>query len=229
MTHRGDWTGDGLEDVVARFGTELRLYPNRGGGQVDTYQVLATGLESGAKVIGVGDTGGDGFPDVVVQNPVSDELFRYDGLPGSAPSVKAPVRVGHGGWSVMDLTAAGDADGDGFPDFLARNRSTGVLYLYRGGDGVKDANGTIPRPIGSFGARIPYGSGYTTASRPLIAGAHDANGDRVADMWTTAVDASGVHTLLFYAGEVDDTTGTPPDGPSTRVGAGDWSVYSALS
>lgn len=34
VTHRGDWTGDGAEDLVARVGGDLRVYANRGGGSL---------------------------------------------------------------------------------------------------------------------------------------------------------------------------------------------------
>ncbi|MEV6723797.1 VCBS repeat-containing protein [Streptomyces xanthochromogenes] len=32
VSHRGDWTGDGKEDVIALSGGELRVYPGRGDG-----------------------------------------------------------------------------------------------------------------------------------------------------------------------------------------------------
>lgn len=226
VTHRGDWTGDGREDVVARVGTELRLYSNKGGTALDAHKLLTTTpLEADARITGVGDITGDGYPDLVAQR--GDALYRYDGVPGATPSVKSPVMIGSQSWAAMDLSAAGDADQDGFPDLLARNTVTNYLYLYRGGDGRKDGNGTVIRPIGTFDDRTQYGSGYGTANRPLLAGAHDANGDGIADMWTTAVDSSGVYNLLFYAGGVSG--GNPVDGPSTLVGAGGWSIFSSLS
>ncbi|MEU4269431.1 FG-GAP-like repeat-containing protein [Streptomyces sp. NPDC026092] len=226
VTHRGDWTGDGREDVVARVGTELRLYPNKGGSALDTSRLLtATPLAADATVTGVGDITGDGYPDLVVNQ--GDKLYRYDGVPGNAPSVKAPLVIGEQSWTPMEVSAAGDADQDGFPDFFARNKVTNELFLYRGNDGRKDASGVVISPLGRFDERITYGTGYGTANRPLLAGAHDANGDGTADLWATAVDSSGTYNLLFYAGGVSG--GKPVDGPATVVGAGGWSIFSSLS
>ncbi|MFD6225805.1 FG-GAP repeat domain-containing protein [Streptomyces sp. NPDC060232] len=56
------------------------------------------------------------------------------------------------------------------PDLLARDIRDGVLYLYRG------------RSDGTFGNRSEYGRNYTTANRPLIAGAADADRNGTADI-----------------------------------------------
>ncbi|MFI8346330.1 FG-GAP-like repeat-containing protein [Streptomyces sp. NPDC085596] len=105
--------------------------------------------------------------------------------------------------NVMTLTAPGDTDRDGRNDLLARDTRNGDLWLYRG------------RDDGRFDGRTLYGHGYDTTSRPLLAGAADADGNGAADMWTTTDDGTG--TLLFYAGG-NDTSGQPVDGPRTLVG-----------
>ncbi|WP_405592334.1 FG-GAP-like repeat-containing protein [Streptomyces sp. NBC_01190] len=209
VTHRGDWTGDGMEDVVARVGSELRVYPNLGDGRVAAPIKIGSGLPTTAKVVGIGDVTRDGQPDLVIS--YNDKLYLYAGTSGPTPSVAAPALIGGSGWDVMTLTAPGDADEDGRVDLLARDTRDGVLYIYLG-----QANGT-------FGDRTEYGHGYTTTSRPLIAGAADANLDGVADMWATAGDA----TLKFYAG--DTSIHGPVDGPSTQVGNGGWDTIKSIS
>ncbi|MFD6889502.1 FG-GAP-like repeat-containing protein [Streptomyces sp. NPDC059957] len=219
VTHRGDWTGDGAEDIVARVQGELRLFPNLGDGRIYGHTVLATGLPDTAKIVGVGDATGDGFPDLVAQ--YGDALYRYDGVPavpGTPVSVKPPVNLGTGGWDVMTLTAPGDADGDGRVDLLARNTTDGNVWLYHGRDGGS---------FGSTGTRTPFGHGYTRVDRPRIAAGADANGDGTADMWATTKEGR----LLFYPGGTD-ALGNPVDqtsaSPSVEVAAGGWSGTGSL-
>ncbi|MFC8868873.1 FG-GAP-like repeat-containing protein [Streptomyces sp. NPDC057148] len=205
VTHRGDFTGDGREDIVARVGGELRVYPNTGDGAVASPTVIRSGLPTSARFVGVGDATGDGHPDLVAS--YDDKLWLYAGDPSARPGVKAPVRIGERGWNAMTLTAPGDADGDGHPDLLARDTGDARLWLYRG------------LPGGGFDHRTEYGHGYDTTSRPLLAGAADADGNGVADMWTTT--GSGTGTLMFYAGGAD-AAGNPVDGARSTVGPSGW-------
>ncbi|MFI9113577.1 FG-GAP-like repeat-containing protein [Streptomyces venezuelae] len=208
VSHRGDWTGDGTEDLLARVNGELRVYPNQGDGTLGSPIRVASGLPVNARVAGVGDVNLDGVPDAVVS--YEDKLYRYDGRRDTGPGLRAPVEIGSQGWADMDLSGAGDADRDGRPDLLARQRSgssAGNVWLYRG---LAD---------GSFADPTRYGFGYTTGSRPLIAGAADADGDSIADMW--AVTGDGTGRLLFYRGGTNGS-GTPVDGASVEVGLSGW-------
>ncbi|MFJ3924611.1 FG-GAP-like repeat-containing protein [Streptomyces sp. NPDC090022] len=210
VTHRGDWNGDAMEDVVARVGGELRVYPNLGNGSLGAPIKIAAGLPTTAQVVAVGDTNRDGKPDLLVKH--TNKLFLYPGVVGTAAAVGAPVVIGNGGWDVMDLTAPGDADHDGWVDLLARDTRDGILYHYMG------------QPDGkTFSSRTEYGRAYTTAFRPLIAGAADANGDGTADMWATAGDG----TLKFYKGGT--SIHGPVDGPSVQVGSGGWGAIRSIS
>lgn len=212
ISHRGDWTGNGAEDIVARVGTELRVYPNRGDGTLASPVRIGTGFPADSKVVSVGDATGDGYPDVVAT--IGDTLWLYAGNPAAKPSVKAGVQIGLRGWAPMSLSAAGDADHDGRVDLFARDANDQQLWLYRGqGDGT-------------FGARTEYGHGYGTGSRPLIAGAADADGNGVADLWATTDEGTG--TLMFYAGETNGA-GDPVDGTRTTVGLSGWNTIRAIS
>ncbi|MER8047705.1 FG-GAP-like repeat-containing protein [Streptomyces sp. NPDC094032] len=208
VTHRGDWTGDGVEDVVAVVAGELRVYPNRGDGTLAAPIKIGT-MSTAARIVGVGDTDRDGQPDLVAT--YDDKLYRYKGTRGPAPAVAAPVLIGTGGWSQMTLTAPGDADKDGTVDLLARDTTDGVVRHYMG-----QTNGT-------FASWTEYGHGYTTTTRPLIAGAADANRDGIADMWATTDEG----TLRFYKG--GSSIHGPIDGPSVEVGTGGWGTIKSIS
>ncbi|MEV6954203.1 FG-GAP-like repeat-containing protein [Streptomyces sp. NPDC051183] len=208
VTHRGDWTGDGMEDIVALVGGELRVYPNRGDGTLAAPVKIGT-LPTTARIVGVGDTTRDGQPDLAVTN--DDKLWIYPGVVGTTPKHGTPIQIGTGGWDVMTLTAPGDANKDGRPDLLARDTRDGIFYVYLG------------QPNGSFSDRTEFGRGYTVANRPLVAGASDANRDGVADMWATAGDG----TLKFYKGGSD--IHGPIDGPSVQVGTGGWGAIKSIS
>jgi endonuclease/exonuclease/phosphatase family metal-dependent hydrolase len=211
ISHRGDFTGDGTEDVVARVGDSLWVYPNQGYGRLGTRVAIgASGWSAVSQVVSVGDLTGDGYPDIAAIR--GDELYLYPGDPAHRPALSAPRLIGTGGWSPMTLAAPGDADHDGRPDLLVRDTSTGVLYLYRG------------RPDGTFGNRTVFGTrGWTLGNRPLIA-AGDANGDGTVDLWATTGDG----TLQFYSGGTDGS-GNPSDGPRTQVGNSGWDEISRIA
>ncbi|MFE5796648.1 FG-GAP-like repeat-containing protein [Streptomyces sp. NPDC056503] len=210
IAHRGDWNGDGTEDLLARVNNELRIYPNQGDGTLTSWTTLPLSLPVTARVAAVGDLDLDGAPDAVVS--FNDTLYRYDRV-GATSSPPAPlVKISSQGWADQDITGVGDANHDGRPDLLTRQRSgtdAGKLWYHRG------------LPDGTFASPTQYGHGYTTTARPLITAAADADSDGVADMWATTSDGTG--RLLYYKGGTN-TAGNPVDGPSTEVGTGGWNT-----
>ncbi|MFJ4868610.1 FG-GAP-like repeat-containing protein [Streptomyces sp. NPDC088757] len=213
ISHRGDWTGDGKEDIVARVGGEIRIYPGRGDGTIGSPSglngALGNTLPNTAQLVSVGDLTGDDYPDLVAN--YNGNLWLYAGDPAKKPGVKAATKVGSG-WSPYTLTAPGDTTGSKTADLLARNTSDGKLWRYRGA-----AN--------TFGNRTLYGAGgWTTTNRPLIASGDDADNNGLPDLWATASDGK----LLFYRG-ARDADGNPVDGPSVIVGTGGWSSITTIS
>ncbi|MFF5637724.1 FG-GAP-like repeat-containing protein [Streptomyces sp. NPDC012825] len=201
--HRGDFTRDGLEDVVARVGTQLRIYPSRFvGTRLAPATVVADGLPTDAQVVTAGDVNGDGDADVVVSAVGKLWLYENDSAAAVSPAVWPRVEIGNGGWSPMTIAAPGDLDKDGHPDLLVRDTRDGLLYRYDGST--------------TFGTRTQIGSGFTTTGRPLIAGAADADLDGNADMWTT----NGDGTLGFY--------GNPAGRMTAVVGNSGWDTITAI-
>ncbi|MGA5497770.1 FG-GAP-like repeat-containing protein [Streptomyces cinereoruber] len=209
VAHRGDWTGDGVEDIVAVVTGQLLVYANRGDGTLAAPVKIGT-VPTTAQIVVPGDVNRDGHPDVVAT--YDGKLYLYTGTSGAKPAVSTPIMIGTGGWGVMDLAAPGDANKDGRVDLLARDTRDGILYHYAG---LPDGK--------NFGERTEYGRGYTTSFRPLIAGAADADRNGVADTWTTASDG----TLKFYKGGTN--IHGPIDGPSIQVGTGGWQTIKSIS
>ncbi|MFE5630357.1 FG-GAP-like repeat-containing protein [Streptomyces sp. NPDC056470] len=152
------------------------------------------------KLSGFGDMNADRKTDVLVRDPVGRLWF----LPGD----NTGRLVGSGGWNSFNaLVRHGDFSRDGREDVIAREASTGKLWLYPG------------TGSGGLGARKLLGSGgWNAMSR--IAAFGDLSGDARADL--LAVEkATG--KLWLYPG-----TSTGGLGARKLLGSGGWNSMNAL-
>ncbi|MEU6373703.1 VCBS repeat-containing protein [Streptomyces sp. NPDC046909] len=147
-----------------------------------------TGWATTVKAIPIGDLSGDRCNDVLVRY-TSGALRLYK--PGCDSTVKPSTSyttLGTGGWTQYDvLTAPGDVSGDGRPDLIARNSSTGTVYLYKG------------TSTGKLSSRVKLYDNWKGYKK--IIGAGDLNGDGIGDL--LAQDKSNV--LYRYDGKGDGT------------------------
>ncbi|WP_254711929.1 VCBS repeat-containing protein [Streptomyces sp. TRM64462] len=240
LTHRGDWTEDFYEDLVARKADgKLWLYPNSGQGEFseDTKQEVyvfpdpetdvATDPAAIRQIVSVGDI----TPDSESYNPdfvavIGDQLWFLPGYSGG--TIESGYPIGNGGWGKMTLASPGDLDGDGYVDLIARDTVSGDVWVYHGrsrgdtdGDGVADG-GTDPAALGIPANRTAYATGWSATARPLITASGDSNGDGVPDMWTTT--ASTTAGLELLPGRRTGLIGAP-----VVVGTGGWQAVEAIS
>ncbi|MEU3690198.1 FG-GAP-like repeat-containing protein [Streptomyces narbonensis] len=156
--------------------------------------------ETSPKTAGFGDLNRDRKADVLVRDLVGRLWF----LPGD----NTGRLVGAGGWNAMDaFVRHGDLTGDAREDVVARERSTGKLWLYPG-------TGT-----GGLGARKLIGSGGWNAM-DRITGVGDLSRDGRADV--LAVEKS-TGKLWLYPGTASGALGA-----RKLIGAGGWNAMNAL-
>ncbi len=200
----GDFNGDGPLDVIAKDPSNgyLWLYPGDGLGGWLTRVRVGTGWNGMTAIVGPGDFNGDGTADVLARQASTGDLWLYpgDGLGGWL----TPVRVGTGWNGMTAILGPGDLNGDRTADVLARQASTGDLWLYPG-DG-----------LGGWLTPVRIGTGWNGMT--AILGPGDLNGDRTADV--VARDSAGY--LWLYPRSASGTWL-----PRVRIGIG-WNGINAI-
>ncbi|MEV4437553.1 VCBS repeat-containing protein [Streptomyces sp. NPDC049577] len=245
ITHRGDWTDDGYEDLVERrFDpvdkvNKLYVRPNDGRGELADapprelrlYDEQNNHWQKAAQILAIGDVDGPvdldgdgtigegdrpGYPDLLVKE--GDQLWLYFGSPSGYLDEnidQPPVLVGDGGWSGYDLAAAGDVTGNKHADLIARERSAGALFLYQG-------TGPAGEGLGSLSGRVQIGRNWWPTTRPLITSGGDGDNDGTPDLWATTDNENA--GLLFYPKVTPSGHGDP-----RAIGTGGWSAFQSLS
>ncbi|WP_327411438.1 FG-GAP-like repeat-containing protein (plasmid) [Streptomyces sp. NBC_01281] len=243
ITHRGDWTDDGYEDLISlkhddtASADRLWIHPNTGYGfacsdcagddndqrELSVYDSANNHWQGANQILAIGDVDGPldvdndgvddipGYPDLLVRQ--GDLLWLYFGAPDNRLDTdRDPILIGPDSWKDMDLFAPGDTNGDGRVDLGARDRNTGVLYIYRGtgddGDGLADQ-----------ATKLQTGSNFTVTGTPLITSPGDADhSGKAFDLWFTRSD----NALWKY---LDISSGSST---LSKVSDG-WDGYQAIS
>ncbi|MEU9339544.1 VCBS repeat-containing protein [Streptomyces sp. NPDC048290] len=203
---RRDHAGrDGIGDLLTLSSSGTLTFQQGTGRGTFSGTVSGSGWATGTLPVPVGDLSGDRCNDVLVRLS-SGTLRLYRPACGAALKPPTPYTTLGTGWNQYDvLTSPGDITKDGRPDVIARNASTGAVYLYKGAPG------------GKLAARVKMHDNWKTYKK--IVGAGDLNGDGIGDL--IAQDKS--NNLYRYFGKGNGTLG-----PRTKIAAGWGSSYNRV-
>lgn len=201
----GNWSGvnlviqtdlnrDGYQDLIYRVSSTGDVYwqhfvlnsARTDGSWTDTK--ISTGWKTRTRIIAPGDVTGDYLPDILSVDS-GGTLWIYPGKGNGTFGSRFSVRTG---WNQYNsVRGHGDLTGDGKADLLARQSSTGDLYLYKG---------TGKTGSEAFSSRIKVRSAWTGYN------AFDAVGDISGDGKADFLARTPGGTLYLYKGTGKATT-----------------------
>ncbi|MGW0611279.1 trypsin-like serine protease [Streptomyces sp. NPDC002788] len=192
----GNWNGvnvvlqtdldrDGYQDLVYRRSSDGDVFWTHyviSSGTWSTKQI-ADNWKTRTRIITPGDVTGDYLPDLLSVDSAG-VMWIY---PGKGNGTFAPrVKVGSGWNQYNSVRGKGDLTGDGKTDLIARSKSGGYVYLYKG---------TGTAGAGAFSSRIKVRTWSSTTYN-----AFDATGDITGDGKADFLARTPGGTLYLYPG-----------------------------
>ncbi|MGW2512999.1 FG-GAP repeat domain-containing protein [Streptomyces scopuliridis] len=108
LTGRGDYTGDGKSDLIARSTTgTLYIYPGTGNATADAALgarlTVGTGWGTATykTLVSAGDSNGDGKADLIAVDPAG-ALWLFKGTGKASAPFEARVQIGTSGWTAFN-------------------------------------------------------------------------------------------------------------------------------
>ncbi|MFH9065136.1 trypsin-like serine protease [Streptomyces coeruleorubidus] len=192
----GNWNGvnvvlqtdldrDGYQDLVYRRSSDGDLFWTHyviSSGTWSTQQI-ADNWSTRTRIITPGDVTGDYLPDLLSVDSAG-VMWIY---PGKGNGTFAPrVQVGSGWNQYNSVRGKGDFTGDGKTDLIARSKTGGTIYLYKG---------TGKAGTGAFSSRVKVRTWSSTTYN-----AFDATGDITGDGKADFLARTPGGTLYLYKG-----------------------------
>lgn len=145
------------------------------------------------RVVPAGDTNGDGYDDVIVQDDDGVAYIFQGGASGMEP-VAASILA-----CVGPVDGAGDVDGDGYDDVVVAS-AAGEVSVYSGGpSGLSDARTSV--------VMDPEGQSFSL--NEALSGAGDVNGDGFDDLVVAAPRDDEEGRLYLFLGSALGVSGSP--------------------
>jgi len=181
-----DFDGDSVQDIVFRRGDTGDVYWMHWDWSLDDWstKVIFSNWKSRTRIITPGDLTGDYKPDLVSVDSAG-KAWLYPGKGNGTFSARVQIGTGTGWNSYNMVRGKGDFNGDGKADLIARNKSNGALYLYKG-------TGKASAP---FSARVKVRTWSNTTYN-----AFDAVGDITGDGKADFLARTPGGTLYLYKG-----------------------------
>lgn len=195
-------------DLLSRDSAgNLWFHAGTGKGSYAEPRQIGSGWNAYDLLASAGTFDGDDYPDLLARR-TDGSLWLY---PGAAGAQYAPaVRLADSGWDGFDaVLGAGDLDGDGHNDVIAR-QPDGSVYLYAG-DGS-----------GGLAPRVLVATGWQALDRLTATG--DFTGDGKADL--VGRKADGTLWLLRSTGSEPDGGGLFDD--PQLIGASGWQAFDTI-
>ena len=148
-----DVDGDGKADmVVAGYQTAVYLNNSTSGSITSSSFAAPVFLPISSAEVAVGDIDGDGKPDLVFINGFdSVRILRNTSTTGSV-SFGSPVAFIINNWETPQAIAIADIDGDGKPDVVIGNNSSGNISIYHNEASAGTINtGSLSLPLDFYG------------------------------------------------------------------------------
>ncbi|MFG3589487.1 FG-GAP-like repeat-containing protein [Streptomyces sp. NPDC047990] len=243
ITHRGDWTGDGYEDLIAlRHDTtsntdRLWIHPNTGYGfscsncsgdtndqqELTVYDPADNRWQGASQVLAIGDVDGpldvdnDGIPDIAGYPDLlvrnGDLLWLYFGAPDNHLDTDREPIL-IGASGWQNRDILAVGDTDGDGHVDLGVRDRSTGDLYVYRGTSSDGDGLTDEV-----SKIQAGSSFTPAANPLIASPGDADHSGGFDLW---YNRSSTNILVAYL--------DPGTDHKTKVEmTDDWTGYQAIS